>query len=159
MKYTYPYLTWGRGWVILENEKSANKPQKSNNLFETLYCDAGWDGTIRSEWGRVITPCSLERPTCLNDFPDDYVKPETKSLHLCALSRVLPSDAFDYGESRFDYQWSFFLFSSNKSLADSLDECVDAKDPNFNKVGSTNCSVFFFFKSWTKTFFKVPRPQ
>lgn len=57
---------------------------------------------------------------------------------------VLPSDAFDYGESRVDYEWFFFLFSSNKSLADSLDECVDAKDPNFNKVGSTNCLRFFF---------------
>ena len=34
-------------------------------------------------------------------------------------------------------QWFFHHnFSSNKSLADSLDECVDPQDPNFNKVPS-----------------------
>ena len=29
---------------------------------------------------------------------------------------------------------SFLHFSSNKSLADSLEDCVDPNDPNFNKV-------------------------
>lgn len=42
----------------------------------------------------------------------------------------------------------FFIcyFSSNKSLADSLDECVDPQDPNFNKV--PNCkrvTIFLLF--------------
>lgn len=34
------------------------------------------------------------------------------------------------------FQFYIFIcyFSSNKSLADSLDECVDPQDPNFNKV-------------------------
>ena len=34
-------------------------------------------------------------------------------------------------------------FSSNKSLADSLDECVDPRDPNFNKVPNFNLSFIF----------------
>ena len=86
-KSTYPHLTSGRGWVILENEKSANKPQTSNNLVETLYYDAGWDGTIRSEWGRIIAPVASNVPLVSTTFRTIMLKPETKSLHLCALSR------------------------------------------------------------------------
>ena len=39
-----------------------------------------------------------------------------------------------------------YYFSSNKSLADSLDECVDPQDPNFNKVSNfKRVTIFLLF--------------
>ena len=68
--------------------------------------------------------------------PPDHL-PTFHLLNVKTNSIVLSKDIrFLLTRSVDTFQFYIFIcyFSSNKSLADSLDECVDPQDPNFNKV-------------------------
>ena len=75
--------------------------------------------------------CSL--PTCTSMYLPTFHLLEVKTSSSVLIEVKIYGST--HSLSRY-FQFYLFIcyFSSNKSLADSLDECVDPQDPNFNKV-------------------------
>ena len=104
-----------------------------------------WDSLLSEVFFRLLR-FSFSSITNISKFQLD----RNPKVTVCLVRSFVRSFIHSLWRNLFHY--FSFLFSTNKSLADSLDECVDPKDPNFNKV-PTGSNTTLSLLSYLQCFF------